>query len=332
MNVFNLNISISSNKDCYDRYPNFLSLPESNNSISHFIQDLSNSDFNENSYINGYFKDISTKNEKQSEKEKNNEISFIYGPFFDLEINDIILDNSKKPEVLDKILPLKKEKIFEVIYSNDSKIFNYGTYDNYSKQMIDEALNQTNKMCKKEVNMDSNLHYQSSKKRGKKRKNIYQRKQNSDNIRKKIKSRFLKSLKTVINLKLKKAGSKYIFTFLPQSFICNLSKKKNKEVLNLTLKEIFEKNFCDEKERRADLNKYNHNLSVLNYLEKNQEISEKSNFNIIKNMKYSEIFNEYLKSKEFGLEITTLKQEKENDKYIKNYIIKAINFLDFLNH
>ena len=48
-------------------------------------------------------------------------------------------------------------------------------------------------------------------------------------------------------------------------------------------------------------------------------------------MTFSEIFNEYLESKEFGLEITNLKKEKENDKYIKKYIIKAIFFLDFFN-
>ena len=89
------------------------------------------------------------------------------------------------------------------------------------------------------------------------------------------------------------------------------------------------KNFCNgDKVKKADLNKFKHNLFVLNYLENNQTICEKSNFNKIKNMKYWQIFNEYLSSKEFGLEITTLKI-KENDKYIKNYIVKARNLLDF---
>ena len=49
-------------------------------------------------------------------------------------------------------------------------------------------------------------------------------------------------------------------------------------------------------------------------------------------MKYYQIFNEYLKSKEFEMEIASLKQEKENDKYIKHYIIKANNFLNFFNN
>ena len=49
-------------------------------------------------------------------------------------------------------------------------------------------------------------------------------------------------------------------------------------------------------------------------------------------MKYSEIFNEYLLSKEFELEICSLKKEKENDKYIIDYIIKAKNFIIYFEH
>jgi hypothetical protein len=48
-------------------------------------------------------------------------------------------------------------------------------------------------------------------------------------------------------------------------------------------------------------------------------------------MKYSELFNEYFISKEFEEEIYKLKQEKENDKYIKNYIIKSKNFINFFS-
>jgi ribonuclease BN (tRNA processing enzyme) len=198
--------------------------------------------------------------------------------------------------------------------------------------MIYEALNDTNNNCKKVKSRGSKFFTLSPKKPLKKKKYILQRKQNSDNIRKKIKTRFLKSLKKQINQKLKKAGSKYIFANLQQSFICNLSKEKNKKVLDLTLEEIFSKNFCEEKEIKVDKEKYEHNLKVLKYLEDNKEISEKSNFNNIKNMKFSQIFSEYLESKEFGKEISTLKQEKENDKYIKDYIIKARNFLYFFNH
>ena len=79
------------------------------------------------------------------------------------------------------------------------------------------------------------------------------------------------------------------------------------------------------------MNKYYHNLKVLKYLENNKEISKKSNFNNIKDMKYYEVFNEYLNSKEFEEEILRL-HKKENDIYIKRYISKAMNLIDFFNN
>ena len=232
-----------------------------------------------------------------------------------------------------------KKNIFKVVYSNNLDnsnnsnfiIFTDGNYDTFSSNMINEILNDENNNFKKAKN--KKIFSQIPKKPKKKKKNIQKRKENSDNIRKKIKARFIKALKNAINLKLKNAGSKYIFQLLPQSFITNLSKEKNKEILDLSLKEIFLKDFNDkEKGRRADFNKYKYNLSVIDYLENNYNISEKSNFNKIKKMKYSEIFKEYLLSKEFESEISTLKQQKENNKYIKDYIIKARNFIYFFSH
>ena len=231
---------------------------------------------------------------------------------------------------------IKNQKIFKVIYSNilnnsdNFIIFTDGYNNDFWRQIINEALNDVNKNSKKVKT--KKIFLQIPPKPKKKKKNIQKRKENSDNIRKKIKARFLKALRNAINQKLKKAGSKYIFQLLPQSFITNLSKDKNRKILNLTLKEIFLKNFNDkEKGKKTDYNKYKHNSLVLDYLEKNNDISEKANFNKIKNMKYSEVFNEYLLSKEFESEISTLKQQKENDKYIKDYIIKARNFINFFN-
>ena len=53
------------------------------------------------------------------------------------------------------------------------------------------------------------------------------RKYKSDDIRKKIKVRFHKVLKNKINESLKNAGSTELFSFLPQFFISNISKKFN---------------------------------------------------------------------------------------------------------
>ena len=205
-------------------------------------------------------------------------------------------------------------------------IFNSGDYDNYSTNIIDETLNGSNKKCKK-IKKVKKIFTQFPKKINKKKKNIEHRKDNADNIRKKIKVKFHKVLKNVINEKLKKAGSKYIFKALPQSFITSVTKQRNKEILDLPIKDLFSINSKGkEKENKT------HNLFVLKYLDNHKDISEKANFNKIKNIKYEEAFNEYLLSKEFKLVISTLKKENENDEYINDYIIKAYNFINFVKY
>ena len=218
-----------------------------------------------------------------------------------------------------------EDKIFNVVNSSKLNIFTSSDYNNDIRKMINNTLNDIY------INNKDNL--ESKKKRNKKRITHAKRKQSSDNIRKKIKARFFKTLKKTINERLKSAGSQYIFTNLPQTFIINLSRIFNKSIFDLTIKQLFSKNFSNNnKGKKADLQKYNHNLFVLKYLENKKDICEKSNFNIIKDMKYSQVFNEYLISKEFEFEISTLIQQRENDKYIKNYIIKARNFLNFYSH
>jgi len=69
--------------------------------------------------------------------------------------------------------------------------------------------------------------------------NVKKRKDKEDNIRKKIKSGFLKKLRNIINNLLKTSGSKYTFEALPLHFIGDISKKTNFEVMNLTYEEIF---------------------------------------------------------------------------------------------
>jgi hypothetical protein len=223
----------------------------------------------------------------------------------------------------------KKRVLFEDYSPKDYSIFNYGEKNDYSKQIINEVLNEILELDNKKMREMMNGEHQ--KKVYKKRKNIPKRKDNSDNIRKKVKSRFLKVLKNVVNEKLKLAGSKKFFNFLPQTFVSNVSKDKNKDMFDSTFKEIFTKNFCEDKDgNQPDVKKYHHNLSVIEYLEKNKEIAEKSNYNNFKNMKFYQIFYEYLKSKEFELEIVSLKMERENEKYIREYIFKACNFIEFL--
>ena len=222
---------------------------------------------------------------------------------------------SDEPEVNSQFFLGKKRHLFKIDYPKDFGIFSCGEFNKYARQIIDEIMEEYENNNSNEVGGELLPKLGSKKKPSKKIQNVQKRKENADNIRKKIKSRFLKVLKNTVNERLKAAGSKKLFKFLPQRFICNVSKEKNKAVLNLSFKELFSKNFCeDEKGNEADLANYYHNLSVLDYLEQNCEISENSNFKVFKDMKYYKIYNEYLKSKEFEMEIASLKNEKENDK------------------
>ena len=101
---------------------------------------------------------------------------------------------------------------------------------------------------------------------GKKRRIKKKRKFKSDDIRKKIKSRFHKTFKNIINENLKKAGSKKLFDFFPQCFIGNVSKKVNSACLDLTYKELLLKDFISETtkddyaHKNPDYKKYKKNL------------------------------------------------------------------------
>ena len=214
-----------------------------------------------------------------------------------------------------------KKKIFKVVYPYNFIIFNRGNFNSCQRQLNKQIIS-IRKPKKFFISKNVLLCNNKEKK--------ITRKNNADNIRKKIKARFLKNLKNTINEKLKLAGSKYFFNFLPQKFICNISKAKNKILMDLTFKELFSKNFCEEKKTdNANYKKYEDNLFVLNYLENNKEIGEKSKYNIFKNMKYYEIFDEYIYSKEFEMEIERLRRKKENYKYINQYIKLASYFIDF---
>ena len=135
-------------------------------------------------------------------------------------------------------------------------------------------------------------------------------------------------------------------------FICEITKKKNKSILNMTLKEIISTDFFEKykkindgdntlnnsmlnkKRKCPDKVKYENNKEVMEYLKNNEEIKKSFNFDIIGDMTFSELFYEYLESKEFEKDILALKIEegKENYEYIKEYIIKAYDFIkDFSN-
>ena len=256
---------------------------------------------------------INSTNEKTQEKIRNENLQII--------INDIEKNKKNETNFIGK-----KRNIFRV-NSAFFNIFNPGENNNYSKLMIHDTFYDNKNFENKFVLTQC----KNSIKTKKSKKNICKRKDNSDNIRKKIKSRFHRNLKNIINQKLQLAGSTKIFDYLPQIFITNITKNKNRNSIHLTLEEILSKDFCIGKVAQSTINKYRHNVSVLQYLEKNKEISKKSNFNIFKDMKYHEIYEEYLNSKEFENEISKLR-EKESEQYINKYIIKAISLIEFFKY
>ena len=170
----------------------------------------------------------------------------------------------------------------------------------------------------------------------KKKKVKKQRKFKPDDIRKKIKLKFHKTLKNIINDNLKKAGSYEFLNFLPQTFLGNISKKFNYQYMNSTLEELLLIDFSQFKTKyinsQHDQNLYEDNSIVLKYLEENTEITKISGFDVIKSKKYKELLDSYFLSKEFEDTIEQLRKEHENDEYINTYIFLAKNYVNFFSN
>ena len=87
---------------------------------------------------------------------------------------------------------------------------------------------------------------------GKKRRVFKKRKDIPDIIRKKLKSRFHKTIKRIINNNLKIADSEKLFDFLPQCFLINLTKRLNSKFFELTYKELLSTDFILELNKTSD--------------------------------------------------------------------------------
>ena len=158
---------------------------------------------------------------------------------------------------------------------------------------------------------------------------ITRRKDKADNIKRKIKRIFHKILINKINENLKKAGSTESFDNLPQCFVSDITKKNNKNIFDKKYKEILETDFSkelkDKKEIEKNYKRYKKNKEVIEYLEKNPEISQKSEFNALCILSYEEILKEYFKSKEF---YDSIPKEKEgNNNYYEKYIYQGYNYI-----
>ena len=264
------------------------------------------------------------------------------------EVKELNIHNVKKIES-NNIENEGKKKIFRTYNSQDYILFHPGGTVEYFKYLKDEirkeSFNQKKRKGKfSQNNLKFNIYKNNKKQKQRRLKEIKIRKDKPDNIRKKIKSRFLKILKTRINEKLKNAKSEYIFDNLPQCFISDISKNGNKFILDMTIKELLTKNFFEDviskdnnekifikKKRNPNKEKHEKNQKVLEYLDRNSDIRKSSNFNVISRLTFREIFKEYLKSEEFETDILKLKNKDNSDKYIKDYINKAYDFLDYFS-
>ena len=226
-----------------------------------------------------------------------------------------------KEKFEDKCFPFTKGKGLINLIDNTGNIFDKSNVIKLDEKNI---FNYTFKI---------NRYFKDSK--GKIKKLKKRRKYKPDNIRKKIKLNFHKILKNIINENLKKVGSEGLFSFLPQTFLANISKKFNNKYMNSTYEELLTIDFTQIKAKGINLDieqkHYNKNIDVLNYLENNPEIAKNSGFDRIKKMKYKDILEAYFLSEEFENTIVKLKKKREVDEYIETYIFLAKNYINYFS-
>lgn len=219
------------------------------------------------------------------------------------------IDKDKKSnKVMFKVKSMNaqnKKQIFKVNYPDKVSLFTNTEKDNIPDEVKEK------KMVKEII----------------KRKKRRPRKENKDNIRRKIKRGFLNTgVIKKLNQKLKNIGSNLYFMRFPQSFVSDIYRKTNKEVVNMTLAEIFVNKEINTSKNRPDLNNYYHNLKVVN----SDEIKKNEEMQKILNMKYCDLFEDYINSDEFKIdEINRLKRKNMNEEFINRYINVSKTFIKF---
>ena len=156
------------------------------------------------------------------------------------------------------------------------------------------------------------------------------RRNKEDDIRRMIGRRFFNDIiLNLINEILKNAGSIISFEKIQQDVVYDLVKKNNKKLLDMSLEQIFTKK---DLYRGKNLEKYNHNLKLINLLksEEYNDIRQSTQIDRILNMTYYDLFQEYITSNEFVEEINRLKNNKMkfDDSYIEKYIYYSLNFIN----
>ena len=192
-----------------------------------------------------------------------------------------------------------------------------------------------NNECSKLFKMKFKIRKYYLNEQGRRRREKKARKYEPDDIRKKIKGKFHKTLKLILNRNLKAAGSQKFFKYLPQSFVGNITQKFNLKYLDYTFKELFLTDFSlshdKSRYKKADYKNYLTNKNTVKYLEENNLISINSGFDLIKDMKYRDIFRSYFSSKYFEDSVKELETKNEDSYYIQEYIRLSRNYLEYFS-
>ena len=161
----------------------------------------------------------------------------------------------------------------------------------------------------------------------KRRKKLKTRKYNADNMRTKIKRSVCRAIRINLNETSKKSGCKNYFDYFPNKFTSDINKKRNKKILNMSLKEILLDENLYINEDRDGFEKYKFNANVV----KSDEIKNNQAIQNILNKTFRQLYEEYINSDEFKVdEINRLKIEKKQDiDYIERYEIIAKNLISF---
>lgn len=179
---------------------------------------------------------------------------------------------------------------------------------------------------KAEINLEESFKKKidfSVRKRSKKKLPNFSRRHNMFEV---IKKRFFNThTMNALNKKLRNAGYNTYFEKLPQSFVRNVSKGLNNEIMKKTLGEILkEKETYGKDERKI----FEHNSILVDKIEKGGE----PELNMILNKKISHLFDEYLNSVEFLIiERNRIAKKKNmtNDYYLQKYMYLSKNWNKF---
>jgi len=245
-----------------------------------------------------------------------------------IDVDDKIkLDNGNNPiSLLEKnyeddlsIAPLQKKKDLSFKEKNIQKIdFNDDSTTIFTQTI--KKVNPDDKSCQRN-SLFNKINDIKHGKKMKRQRNRRIRKYNADNNRRKIKRNLFNThIRNSLNKKLAYLGISLSFRKLNEKFVTDVNSHRSIEMLNMTLKEIYEnKDNYDKPEH------YEKNKKIIDKIKDNIEFKD------ILNKKYGEIFEEFINSKEFNFdEIKKLKSKKEED-YIQNYIYVVRHFFNYRN-